>query len=356
MKHCYLSGTDYEIGFQHGEACRDEIAASLATYAYMFESLAGFSWSDVREIADRELARLEPLLPGCCQEIRGIAAGSGVDLLDIFALNIRSEILFSLGRTEVADGCTSLAISASRADGSSLLLAQNWDWLASQRGACVVLTVKPGQGSAYLTVTEAGILAKVGFNAAGIGVCLNALSAGFRPDGIPVHFHLREVLRKGRLSAAMDQIVKQPHICAAHYLIASREGMAFGLEATPSQIAVLKPVDGALCHSNHLLHARHALLRDDTPKVMGASSYIRLDAIKRTLARPGPVGRDDIKTMLVSHDSHPEGVCQHPTGGDGIAGKVATVFSIVMDLEGGTADICFGNPCESRYLRFSLES
>lgn len=356
MKHIKVSGCDYSIGFQHGQACRDEINVGLNTYKYMFREVAGLEWDAVREIASREFKRLNLLMPGCCREIDGIACGSGFDLLDIMALNIRSEILFSLGCQQATDGCTSIAVMPCNPEQKHALLAQNWDWLESQRSACVVLTVEPEQGVPYLTVTEAGIVAKVGFNAAGIGVCLNALSVGYGADGIPIHFHLREILRKQRLTAAMDQIIKNPHSCAAHYLIASREGMAFGLEATPSQVAVLSAENGTVIHSNHLLHKRHSQVYDFTPKVMGASSYIRLEAVRQAISHRQGLTHDDIKKILSSHDSYPEGVCQHPSGEAGICGKIASAFSIVMDLEKLSAAVCLGNPCESEYVQYRLDA
>lgn len=51
--------------------------------------------------------------------MKGIADGSGHDLLDIVALNVRTEINFGL----FSDGCTALAWHT----GNHAWLAQNWD-------------------------------------------------------------------------------------------------------------------------------------------------------------------------------------------------------------------------------------
>jgi hypothetical protein len=51
--------------------------------------------------------------------MRGIADGSGRELLDIVALNVRTEINFGL----FSDGCTSLAWKT----GERSWLGQNWD-------------------------------------------------------------------------------------------------------------------------------------------------------------------------------------------------------------------------------------
>jgi len=51
--------------------------------------------------------------------MRGIADGSGKELLDIVAINVRTEINFGL----FSDGCTALAWGTEK----RAWLAQNWD-------------------------------------------------------------------------------------------------------------------------------------------------------------------------------------------------------------------------------------
>ena len=57
--------------------------------------------------------------PAFHEEMRGIADGSGNQLLDIVALNVRTEINFGL----FSDGCTSLSWNTEK----RAYLAQNWD-------------------------------------------------------------------------------------------------------------------------------------------------------------------------------------------------------------------------------------
>ena len=58
--------------------------------------------------------------------MQGIADGSGRDLLDIVALNVRTEINFGL----FSDGCTALAWHTEE----RAWLAQNWDVGIAQAG------------------------------------------------------------------------------------------------------------------------------------------------------------------------------------------------------------------------------
>jgi len=62
--------------------------------------------------------------------VTGIAEGSGREVADIIAINVRTEITFGL----FSDGCT--ALSWKTEDGS--YLAQNWDWMEAQKEVCTL--------------------------------------------------------------------------------------------------------------------------------------------------------------------------------------------------------------------------
>ncbi|MBK8740163.1 MAG: hypothetical protein IPM02_11800 [Betaproteobacteria bacterium] len=67
---------------------------------------------------------------------------------------------------------------------SKTWLAQNWDWIGAQLPAVVLLRVTGEDGRYLLTLTEAGMLAKIGMNERGLGVCLN-ISARSTTDWRP---------------------------------------------------------------------------------------------------------------------------------------------------------------------------
>ena len=94
------------------------------------------------------------------EELEAIARGANVDAHALMAVNARTEILAGHGPTE----CSVV--------GAGGLLAQNWDW--HPESATVIQIVEHDEGW-FVTLTEAGILAKIGLNDAGLGVCLNLL-------------------------------------------------------------------------------------------------------------------------------------------------------------------------------------
>lgn len=75
--------------------------------------------------------------PAYLEEMRGIAEGAGVELSDVLALNVRTEIAFGL----FTDGCTMLAWHS----GSTGIIAQNWD-VSLHRPAKVRVLMKSGSG------------------------------------------------------------------------------------------------------------------------------------------------------------------------------------------------------------------
>jgi isopenicillin-N N-acyltransferase-like protein len=86
-------------------------------------------------------------------------------------------------------------LPSATADGSTLL-GQNWDWLIHTRETLVVLEICRRERPSLVTVVEAGLLAKMGMNSAGLGVATNFLltKADDGRAGVPYHSTLRAIL------------------------------------------------------------------------------------------------------------------------------------------------------------------
>lgn len=113
----------------------------------MFQHTSKLSWQEVREVAKEFQPALEQLTPHLYSEMQGIAEGAELDVLDIVALNCRSEI--ALGR--FSDGCTSLCW---KKNDTARVLSQNWDWTPTvQKNLAMVAVEQAGKPSIYM-VTE----------------------------------------------------------------------------------------------------------------------------------------------------------------------------------------------------------
>src|SRR4051812_1725691 len=112
-----------------------------------------------------------------------MAETTGVRLTDLLGFQIPNQIQ---GGPEA--GCTSFSLASGA--GRGRLLAQNWDNDPGLDPFTCVLTRKPTGKPALMNVTQAGLIAYIGFNDAGIGVCLNTLPAPSRPIGVPHYFQV----------------------------------------------------------------------------------------------------------------------------------------------------------------------
>src|SRR6266700_2322725 len=132
-----------------------------------------------------------------------------------------------------ACGCSALAYAPPLGQSGSTLLGQNWDWLLHAAQTLVVLEARPDDGPDFVTVVEAGLLAKAGMNAAGLGLVTNAL-----------------------VTEAVKVLSAGPRSSSANYLIAHASGAALDIEAAPGDFTRLYPLfpeDGVLAHTNHFL-------------------------------------------------------------------------------------------------------
>lgn len=141
-----LAGTPAEIGREHGRQLTREIRSQIQVYEAMFKQTSKLDWVAVKELSKDYAATIQRLTPDVYEEMLGIAEGAGLDILDIVALNSRSEIALGL----FSDGCSSLGW---KRDGE-VLLAQNWDWTSRVKDNCCLMSIKQENKPAIWMVTE----------------------------------------------------------------------------------------------------------------------------------------------------------------------------------------------------------
>lgn len=232
-----LRGSPHEIGVAHGRALRDRIERCLAIYALAL----GRSDAELRTIGAEVEARVRGFSPEIADEIDGIAEGAGVERHRIYVLNARSELMAGTG-----DGCTSVFVPTRG------LLGQNWDWLALLEPLIVVLRIERDDGLRLATLTEPGMVGKIGCNAAGLGVCLNFVYAPGPLDGVPVHVLLRDLLHQPDLASARKRMDVAGAGRAANVLLGSakdggRDVVWLGQKRLATEIT-----SDAFAHTNHV--------------------------------------------------------------------------------------------------------
>ena len=340
-------GQPRDRGVAYGEATRDLVHENIETYRRLLNRRFGVPWPAARRHAAAFVPKIRAFDRGLADEITGIAEGARADVRDVVLLNARS----SLTLTDSPDGCTTFASVPGESGSGAALLAQNWDNLSRLRA--VVLDIREPGSPRILTLTEAGTLGKIGLNAEGVGIAVNGLHSR-RPAarGVPLFVAIRKALAAPTVVEAMRIISTTPKDGPHHYMVASRGGVAFSIEALPSEFDVLPPSGPFLVHTNHYLSPRFVVRPECRLREPG--SVVRLSRAERLLAaHGGPIGVVEAKDVLSDHTDAPASICSHAhPDRDGLAGE--TKCAVIMELGFGRMHVSEAHPCKSGLETFAF--
>jgi isopenicillin-N N-acyltransferase like protein len=352
--HIRIKGDPRERGRQYGRLAAERVRRSVGIYRRIFAYYADWDWDKVTAHARDYKPAIEAVHPRYLEEMAGIAEGAGLAMDDILAINVRTEVMFAAVARKAASECTSFAaLPAATADGHTLI-GENWDWKRHMTDTVVVVEAEQDQGPSYVTVVEAGLLAKAGMNSAGIGLATNALISDndCGEPGLPYHVILRAILDAPNLPMALDAVARHHRSSAANYLIASREGMAVNIETAPgdhSQVWLTWPERDTLVHTNHYVceTGLKDVMRWHTPD---SPFRHRRASILFEEAR-GQLDPAAIQTVMRDHVNHPLGVCSHPDASLPELEQDMSVLSVIFDLETASMWLADGQPCEHEFRR-----
>jgi isopenicillin-N N-acyltransferase-like protein len=351
-----VSGGAFERGRMHGEAARGRVERSLANYARLFE-FNGMPWTEAQRhaVPFRDvIGSFDALL---LEEIEGIARGAGRSEGEILALNARTELLPSQYLTGKDDGeCTAIAVCPAASSTGGTLLAQNWDWVGSQRESLVLLRVPESDTPACLTLTEAGILAKIGLNARGFGVCLNILRStvdGERP-GVPVHVLLRALLKCSSTHDAILLASKLAFGSSSNVLCADASGDSASLEVSPKGLRVVRGDGATLCHTNHFLDPEAAAWQ--AALLTSISTVPRLERAREIAASRSRHGIEDVKRLLRDESAGLLSICRKPDASLPPEARIESVASVIMELARGVMHVAPDVPSRAEYRPVALSA
>uniref|UniRef100_A0A7S3ZCJ4 Peptidase C45 hydrolase domain-containing protein n=1 Tax=Lotharella globosa TaxID=91324 RepID=A0A7S3ZCJ4_9EUKA len=381
-----LEGSPDERGKTHGKVFRDRIHSSWEFYHALFRKVG---WKDDEiKAAVRAIALcVKQKFPDYHGEIRGIASGSGMEEWQIYALNSRTEILNGR-RKSVADDATDGECSSAYGPDSAVL-GQNWDWEKTLEDLFVVMRIHYPDGRRVATVTEPGMLAKIGLNNDGVGVLLNLLyfSPVSRNWGgesrtqftgcIPVHILLRCILDSRSLDEAV-RIVQGCPMCVAsmsNLFVADDKGRYAMIELgggedkvdpimPPPRTAINKnnDKDNGWCdwerkkdallpvHTNHFLRCDF----QDT-KTGNASSHARQRRLLTLVRDAGPnMSADDLKKILGDTEGDLPLLRHYIPNPELGFENAGTCCAVVMELKTRKLHVTAGSPLSYAYQTYSV--
>jgi len=358
-----------QMGYDHGSKAKDKIDHNLEIYFRRFKNETQLSRDQVLDRAEKYLRVIRRTSPDYARAMEGVALGSNRKLLEIVALNVRYELMYSqfakigLKPHPKVGGCTAFGVAPEATVNRHVILAQNWDWIPQVES--VFLKVRSTTSPNILTFTEAGVVGgKIGLNSEGIGLLINGLITD-RDDWerLQKPFHVRcwEILHSKTLREAVSKITRGKRSCSANFIIGQQKRLGSGeivdVESSPEKTLLIRPENSVLSHANHFLDPDKLgvkqVLDDERLSTLHRFERINqlLDPIRHGTKK---LSGQKAESMLKDHDGRPESVCRHANHAFAADERYQTVVSIVMDLYTRRMKVTAGSPCEVSHqtLRF----
>lgn len=257
-------------------------------------------WAELQSACDRDeildlLERSRKLFPQYCEELLGMSAGLGLDIIDLFRWNCRLDAL-------AAPPVASASIAINRLGKGLIVHKPGVD--AFLAGHCRIVDIRPEGKAGFLGLHVPGCLpgSWFGANRAGVVQTVDHISGEARGSGIPSFMISRAVLDAASLPEAMGIVMECPRYGAAHHILAStQEFIMVGIEATPSDRA-LTPIPNKYWHTNHLAGKSAAgdmaIAPSCTPS---CARYAALGSV--VAAMPSHPGEEDVIALLDASDA-----------------------------------------------------
>jgi isopenicillin-N N-acyltransferase-like protein len=338
----------------------------LAVYDRLFAA-AGLDPARVRQLALAARDALTGWAPDLATELDCYAEASALPRWRIHALNARTELLAAAGAASRGE-CSAIA----GANPAGVMIgAQTWDWHQELSGGWAVLAYRQARYP-FVTLTEAGLLAKIGINSAGLGVLFNILS--HRSDtgdgGVPVHAVARRILDSaGDVEAGISILRSAPLSASSCFTLLDCRRVAC-LEASPAGVAELPPARWSV-HTNHFQdpglaaralptdpesdsRPRHEVLvarsADDAARSAGSAAGSPGDS-----AEGGENSAEGLAELLCAHEADGAAVCCHPAANAPLGTGWQTLATVAVEPAGRRMSVLVGGPCgrpERHWLQF----
>lgn len=234
QKILHLSGTAYEMGYQHGKFLKKEIATNIARFITPIKSY------QAPAIAKHFLEAIPEIIPHIPQalmaEMQGIADASTQSFEDILLLNLFPEMFH----------CTAITATGDATSEGELYHVRVLDYSSGKglQDTAVLAIFNPNEGIPFLNVTYAGFVGCVtGMNQQKIAIGeLGGKGYGYW-NGIPMAFLLRNILQHSwSLDSIKDLLRHSARTCEYYYVFSDgKTNESFGCYATPNILEFIAP-------------------------------------------------------------------------------------------------------------------
>jgi isopenicillin-N N-acyltransferase like protein len=318
IRFIHVAGDHAEAGRQIGIACRQLLARSLEKARSAPPD--GLTWDDMRQAAEPYLAATRANRPWIVAELEGVAAGSDIDIIDLFALGTEEIWRHPPG----SERCSDFAVGPPITADGGVWLAHNNDLSPGAADHLVAVEWRVDGQPALFTIGVAGIFISVGYNSAGVSLTGNELSPNDDRIGVPRLLIVRDILAQRSAEAAIRAATNPARASSYNNLIAHADGTIVSVEGSGGDYALLPAQDGWLVHTNHYVAPSMLRYEADPDDIAGSvARYRRAAELMASAERP--VTAELLRSFLADRVGVPDCLCK-------IDGRVQTVFWCIIAL------------------------
>jgi len=336
-----VSGTPYDMGYQHGSEFKALIVDSMKT----FEGKLSVPKAKAVDYAAQSIPYCWERAPELMEEVQGIADGSGLSLEEIFVLNASLDIYGSSGRvkTFVAADCWTSAVNGKGAAEGKTFVTWTAEDSPSWLKSCVLIKVEPENGIPCLTWTFAGFVGRPGMNPY-IGLSAGTLSSTDCDDGLPYPFVCRKVLSKKTVGDAVFAITTVKRMSGMDYTVGDTHGTIASIETSGRAHRVIHGTEGWIAYTGLTNDGGADKLKTHNVPPKGGKAELRLNRIGDILHENwGQNTLEDLERMQRDHG--PGDLCAH--GG-------STLTAFICDIKASKMWVAYGSPCEHEYIEYTI--
>lgn len=348
-----LSGSPYEIGFQHGERLRGEIHGLLEDHLVRVNLLRAQPLDKNAAVAYAKRCGdfICRELPDLWREITGLADGARIGVEEALILQLRRELsmLEAPAHASCASDCTTIAVKTD----AGAVIAQTIDLPGRVGGLGRIFRILPDAGGAdILMYSFVGLLGYIGINSAGLAVGINMVTAERVEPGVPPYLIVRALLGCPNRAAAVAMLAKLKRASARCFALGDLQGVEIA-ECTTDAHAEMN--GRILFHTNHFLRLTGSERSDAFSLVVSRKRLARLTALVESAQADGVSWLQDeekVFHLLSDHQGYPYGICAHSMPNN--VRQPETVAAVVLNTASRTLALRSGNPCSTSTTLFSL--
>jgi predicted choloylglycine hydrolase len=354
-----VSGTHYEMGWQHGLQARKLRPLIRGAIKSQFSQIEQDGPDERFEsLLFESMKLLQEVDPPILEMIQGQADG----------LELRFETLLRYGlarylhddlvarRSRGEGGCTTWAASGPATADGKPILAKNRDSTLEHLPLQLVVRASPRVGYSYAYVTSAGSpgVFCAGMNEVGLAVADTHVCSTDVGPGLPDYSLMMHILEEhSDVRSALDYLRSVARMGRNSLILADASGDLAVLEIGHNNYGLIEADDHILVNTSHFVSSqlRHRWVENEKPHLQG-NSQRRHQVVRAALTEAyGQVDAAWARALMARHGGSLDSLCRHVE----LGGHLVTICAMILLPPERAFWTCFGYPCQGNYCLVSVE-